>query len=215
MFFKLKKLFNKFKEKVRGIKIGWRNSSKSVPLYTNMHIAGLKLHLGSGAINLQGWINVDARSYNHTHIVSDGFELCQFVDGAISEIYMCHVLEHFSFDESEALLKSLKAKLCPGGLLRISVPDFDKLINIYKLSDCDIDNVKFALMGGQDYQYNFHKSLYNLKSLRQLLTKCGYRNVLEWDAISDFGIDLGDWSSANFRTAQGVVPISLNLKATN
>jgi predicted SAM-dependent methyltransferase len=176
---------------------------------------GLKVHLGSGPINIQGWINVDARSYEHVHVVSDGFELREFADGAISEIYLCHVLEHFSFQEAETLLKSLKGKLRLGGVIRISVPSFDRLIEVYKLSGSDITKVKFALMGGQDYQYNFHKSLYNLKSLRELLEHCGYSHVLEWETLADFGVDLGDWSNGTFATKQGALPISLNLKGIN
>ncbi len=70
-------------------------------------------------------------------------------------------------------------------------------------------------MGGQDYQHNFHKSAYNLKSLRELLENCGYKNILEWETLADFGMDLGDWSSGTFVTKKGALPISLNLKATN
>jgi len=192
-----------------------RNSNKQLPVYVAPMSPGLKVHLGSGPINIQGWINVDARSYEHVHVVSNGFELREFADEAISEIYLCHVLEHFSFVEVEALLKSLKVKLRKGGVIRISVPSFDKLIEIYKRCGSDITKVQFALMGGQDYQYNFHKSLYNLKSLRQLLEDCGYSNVLEWETLVDFGVDLGDWSNGTFITKQGAMPVSLNLKGIN
>jgi len=113
------------------------------------------------------------------------------------------------------LLKSLKVKLRPGGVIRLSVPSFDRLIEVYKLAGSDIAKVQFALMGGQDYQYNFHKSLYNLKSLRQLLTHCGYSNVLEWETLVDFGVDLGDWSNGTITTKHGAMPISLNLKGIN
>lgn len=196
---------------------GWalRNSNRQLPVYVAPMSSGLKVHLGSGPVNIQGWINVDARSYDHVHVVSDGFELREFTNGAIAEIYLCHVLEHFSFEEAEALLKSLKVKLRQGGVIRISVPSFDRLIEVYKLSGSDITKVQFALMGGQDYQYNFHKSVYNLKSLRELLEHCGYSNVLEWETLADFGVDLGDWSNGTFATTQGALPISLNLKGIN
>ncbi len=208
-------IFKSFRRVLSSLEWGFLNSDKSLPVYTTFSSSGLKVHLGSGPINIQGWINVDARDYEHVHLVSNGFELGEFADGAISEIYLCHVLEHFSFEESKALLKSLKVKLRPGGVIRISVPSFDRLIEVYKVSGFDITKVQFALMGGQDYQYNFHKSLYNLKSLRQLLENCGYSNVLEWETEIDFGVDLGDWSNGSFITNQGALPISLNLKGTN
>jgi predicted SAM-dependent methyltransferase len=193
----------------------WRNSDKSMPVYSVSMSPGLKVHLGSGPINIQGWVNVDARSFEHVHLVSDELELREFSDGAISEIYLCHILEHFSFQAAEALLKRLKLKLCSGGLIRISVPNFDKLIEVYNFGGGDLTKVQSALMGGQDYDYNFHKSLYNLSSLRELLECCGYSQISEWDTLIDFGVSLGDWSDQTFPTKQGALPISLNLKAIN
>lgn len=215
MITQLKNIYKTIAGKVHAQRWAWGNSDRPLPVYVAPMSPGLKVHLGSGPINIQGWINVDARSYEHVHVVSDGFELREFADGAISEIYLCHVLEHFSFEEAEALLKSLKVKLRQGGVIRISVPSFDRLIEVYTLSGSDITKVKFALMGGQDYQYNFHKSLYNLKSLRELLEHCGYSNIREWKTLSDFGVDLGDWSNGTFATKQGALPISLNLKGIN
>lgn len=215
MITQLKNIYKTIAGKGQAQRWAWGNSDRPLPVYVAPMSPGLKVHLGSGPINIQGWINVDARSYEHVHVVSDGFELREFADGAISEIYLCHVLEHFSFEEAEALLKSLKVKLRQGGVIRISVPSFDRLIEVYKLCGSDITKVKFALMGGQDYQYNFHKSLYNLKSLRELLEYCGYSNVLEWETLADFGVDLGDWSNGTFATKQGALPISLNLKGIN
>ena len=196
-------------------KWAWQNSEKSLPVYVKSLSSGLKVHLGSGPINLQGWVNIDVRSASHVHLQSNGFELSEFADGAISEIYLCHVLEHFSFDEAKSLLKSLKIKMQNGGVIRISVPSFDKLIEIYESCGSDINMVKFALMGGQDYQHNFHKSIYNLRSLRELLEHCGYSNIKEWETLVEFGAELGDWSSRTFGTANGRLPISLNLKGTN
>ena len=211
----LKNIYKKIVEKSKAQIWAWVNSDRPLPVYVAPMSPGLKVHLGSGPVNIQGWINVDARSNAHVHVVSDGFDLREFADGAIAEIYLCHVLEHFSFEEAKALLKNLKLKMREDGIIRISVPSFDRLIEIYKLSGADIKKIKFALMGGQDYQYNFHKSVYNLKSLRELLESCGYTNVLEWDTLADFGVDLGDWSNGIFNTKKGAIAISLNLKGTN
>jgi predicted SAM-dependent methyltransferase len=212
MIAQLKSIYKTIVGKAHAQRWAWGNSGRPLPVYVAAMSPGLKVHLGSGPINIQGWINVDARSYEHVHVVSDGFDLREFADGAISEIYLCHVLEHFSFHEAESLLKSLKLKLRQGGVIRISVPCFDRLIEVYKASGSDISKIKFALMGGQDYQHNFHKSLYNLKSLRKLLEHCGYSNILEWETLTEFGVDLGDWSNETFATAKGAMPISLNLK---
>lgn len=190
-----------------------RNFDKPVPVYTKPLDVGLKVHLGAGPINIQGWINVDARSDSHIHLQSDGFGLQEFSDGALSEIYMCHVLEHFSFDESKEILKNMHKKLKVGGVLRLSVPDFDRLIAVYHTNENNLEFVKKALMGGQDYQYNYHKSIYNNALLSDLLLSSGYHGPETWTTHEDFGISLGDWSDQNLSTPKGNFPISLNIKA--
>ena len=176
-------------------------------------VSGLRLHLGAGPINLQGWVNIDAREATHIHLTANNFDLVEFADGTLAEIYMCHVLEHFSFEESEQLLRNFHRKLKPGGTLRISVPHFDHLIAIYKANSDNLEIVKRALMGGQDYEYNFHKSIYNKTLLSSLMLSCGYASPQEWTTAEEFGADLGDWSNKNFDTPAGSFPVSLNVKA--
>jgi predicted SAM-dependent methyltransferase len=188
-------------------------SSEKRLSYTKQMAPGLKVHLGAGGINIQGWINIDARNLPHIHLVTENFELEEFVSDSISEIYLCHVLEHFSFAELNPILSKLHRKLRNGGLLRISVPSFDSIIEIYKNNGSQLNSIKFALMGGQDYHYNYHKSLFNKEYLTALLFNNGYGYIEEWTTVADFGVDLGDWSNKQFTTNRGNIPISLNLKA--
>jgi hypothetical protein len=80
------------------------------------------------------------------------------------------------------------------------------------LFSSDITAGNYALIGRQEYQYNFNESMSNLKSMRELLEHSDYINVLEWDTLTDLGVDLGDWSNGILATAQGSMPTSLNLK---
>jgi predicted SAM-dependent methyltransferase len=177
------------------------------------HTSGLKVHLGCGPINIQGWINIDGRDATHIHLHSNGFELNEFTDGSISEIYMCHVLEHFSFSQTNELLKTMHRKLKFGGVLRLSVPDFDLLVEIYTANGKNLELIKMALMGGQDYDYNFHKGVFNKTILSKLLSSTGFSEIKSWDTIEDFGVDLSDWSNKLFITPNGNFPVSLNIKA--
>lgn len=186
--------------------------SKPLPIYTKIEKKGLKVHLGSGPINLQGWINIDVRNYSHTHLFQKDFHLKQFTPGSIEEIYMSHVLEHFSFIEAENLLIQLHEKLDHRGLIRISVPSFDSMVRIYLDNKKDLSSISGPLFGGQDYEYNFHKSVYNKNSLTALLKKCGFKNIVEWNTWEDFGVNLGDWSNAKIKTKITKRSISLNLK---
>lgn len=183
------------------------------PVYPKAGHGGLKIHFGAGPINIQGWINIDARDASHIHLQSSGFDLKEFSDGAVSEIYMCHVLEHFSFEEVNAVLKTMNGKLKEGGVLRLSVPDFDQLVAIYHANGGDLNLIKKALMGGQEYEYNFHKAVFNKQLLCNLLISCGFNNAQTWSTQEDFGIDLGDWSNRCFHTSSGNIPVSLNIKA--
>ena len=211
----MKQLLITFLNRIKRQVNAYKNSDKPEPIYPKIDNMGkLKIHFGSGQINLQGWINVDARAFDHVHIVSDDIKLGVFNDKSIDEVYLCHVLEHISFDDTQIFLKSLIEKLKPGGIVRISVPSFDSIIKIYENNNHDLEVVKFALMGGQDYEYNFHKSIYNFKSIALLLEKAGFSDVKEWTTIEDFGLSIGDWSDRNFNTKVGPVPISLNVKGT-
>jgi predicted SAM-dependent methyltransferase len=202
---KLKSQVTRFQGRLRG------GSGK--PLHPEVKRDGLRIHLGAGPINIQGWINIDARDASHIHLQSSGFDLKEFADGVVSEIYMCHVLEHFSFEEAKTVLKTLHRKLKVGGILRLSVPDFDQLIVIYHANGNDLELVKMALMGGQEYEYNFHKAIFNKELLSNLLMTCGFANAQTWSTLGDFGIDLGDWSNKGFDTPSGNIPVSLNIKA--
>ncbi len=75
-----------------------KNYNQSIPIYTKDDRSGLKIHLGAGEVNLQGWINIDARKFTHVHLVSDGFDLSSFNETSVYEFYTSHVLEHFSFE---------------------------------------------------------------------------------------------------------------------
>ena len=54
-------------------------------------------------------------------------------------VYSSHMIEHLDSKELQSFLKSVKRVLKPNGYLRIVVPDFDYLIDIYN-RDSDVDS---------------------------------------------------------------------------
>jgi hypothetical protein len=68
-------------------------------------------------------------------------------------------------------------------------------------------------MGGQDYEYNFHKCVFNHAALADLLAAHGFECIEEWNTLDEFGVHLGDWSETGFQTPKGEFQISLNMKA--
>ena len=190
-----------------------RLSDSKVDCHTNINESGskLKVHIGCGEIQLVGWVNIDARPLPHVHLVSEKLELDEFSDGSIGEIYLSHVLEHLSFEEVNNFLEQMHQKIAVGGVLRLSVPDFETIVKIYLENDRSIKSVKYALMGGQDYEFNFHKSVYDHKSLESLLLNAGFTDIENWKTEEAFGADIGDWSNKTFLTVGGEHQISLNL----
>lgn len=188
-------------------------ASKDSAIQTKFITDKPKVHIGCGNINLSGWINIDARHMPHVHIVSQDLKLDEFSDNSIGEIYLSHMLEHISFSEVNILLRKFHQKLASNGVLRVSVPSFESIIKIYISNGCDIETIKYALMGGQDYELNFHRSVFDRRSLSKLMISAGFAKIDEWKTEEVFGQDLGDWSNRTFFTADGEVMISLNLCA--
>ena len=89
------------------------------------------MHLGSGNIRLPGFCNVDILTTTAVDIISDISKLDNFNNNSIELIYACHVLEHFSHEDTLRVLKRWFQVLAPGGELRISVPDIDRIVKIY------------------------------------------------------------------------------------
>lgn len=177
---------------------------------------GPRVHFGCGRVDAPGWINIDAYSFDHVSYKSTDVRLSAFAAGSLREIYLCHTLEHFSFHEAVELLKVYFRKLGPGGRIRISVPDFDAILQIYADSSCSIEAISESLFGGQDYEYNYHKSAYNSSYLSELLVGSGFRSPRQWspsEFIESPDLFVPDWSVMRLPTSTGPVPISLNLVA--
>jgi len=188
--------------------------SKALPIFVETRKTGLKIHLGAGNINLQGWINVDALQADHIQSTDPNFRLSEFNSNAVSEVYLSHTLEHFANDEACSLIESIYEKLQVGGIIRVSVPDFDVLVNLYLSKDRDIRSIKDALVGGQRDSYDFHKSFYNMKELTRVLKNAGFSDVCKWDPLDTFGIDVGRLVSKKVYVNSQLIYISLNLQGT-
>jgi predicted SAM-dependent methyltransferase len=211
---KRSQLIGLIKRKLKNVLSSLREPADSAqPVYPRENSNELRLHLGAGNINLQGWVNIDARAGKHIHLCRDNFSLEEFVDNSIGEIYLCHVLEHLAFDELNAILINFRNKLRNGGRLRISVPDFNSLVRIYLDRERDLESIRLALMGGQDYAYNHHKSVFDYRLLSKYLTDAGFTNIESWNTVSVFGRSIGDWSDKRVCiNGRDYIDISLNLE---
>lgn len=140
----------------------------------------MKLHLGCGKKYLPGYIHVDIIDYEHIDHVSDVSKLTFIENESISEIYACHVLEHFKRNYIEEVLTEWYRVLEVNGVLRIAVPDFESISEQYQNSK-DVNQLLGLLYGGQTYDYNFHHVVFDYKSLKNTLHKVGFIDIQKYD----------------------------------
>jgi ubiquinone/menaquinone biosynthesis C-methylase UbiE len=172
------------------------------------------LHIGCGRIASPEFINVDAQPYPHVHLVTDDIaNLPQWDDGTVDMIYMSHILEHIQTTRLKAVLEEMNRLLKVGGILRLSVPDFDRLIEVYRAAHKDLDVIHQMLMGGQDSSYNIHYCAFNRKSLSRLLLGAGFREVRAWDPATCGYHDFEDKSCRVVAVGGQSIAISLNVEA--
>lgn len=143
----------------------------------------IRLNIGAGDTVLDGFTPIDRKFGTEAYPLN-------YADGSVEEIRCVHMLEHLSFGEAREALKEWHRVLKPGGRLRISVPDVDKV-----LAKKD-DHWRFYLMGGQTDGNDFHKSAYDRESLTVLLKSRGFHGIREWTspntdlAAADFSLNL-------------------------
>jgi predicted SAM-dependent methyltransferase len=152
----------------------------------------LRLHIG-GREAKPGWKILNIEPGPQVDFVGDCTSLAQFSDGSVEEIYASHVFEHLGFREQlPSALREARRVLVPGGVLRISVPDFDCLCRLFVDPNTPREQ-KFSLMmhafGAQENEYDFHRVGLTQDFLRALLRRAGFsrmRRVKEFGLFNDF-----------------------------
>jgi glycosyltransferase involved in cell wall biosynthesis/predicted SAM-dependent methyltransferase len=100
------------------------------PMAWNLPEDGPKLNLGCGKNILPGWINLDsdprpgARAWHATQDLP-----CEA--GSVSLIYAEHVIGHLALPDIMRLLRECHRVLRPLGILRLSTPDLQTLLDAY------------------------------------------------------------------------------------
>ncbi|HUN92579.1 MAG TPA: methyltransferase domain-containing protein [Burkholderiaceae bacterium] len=155
----------------------------------------MKLHLGCGKRFIPGFIHVDAVDYPHVDHVTTIDNLSFIGDGTVDLIYNCHVLEHFKRRDVHRVLTEWRRILRPGGVLRISVPDFAALCEVYRRTE-RLDLVMGPLFGRQDYLYNIHYNVFDFATLREALEGAGFADVRRYDWRLTGHADVDDYAQA-------------------
>ena len=130
----------------------------------------MKLHLACGSRNFGNeWIHIDGGNFDHVHyhdIVNLSFNA-----NSVDLIYASHVLGYFDRQEVVDVLIEWMRVLKTGGLLRLAVPDFQAMANLYVSKGCPLVNFLGPLYGRMQMnnEWIYHKTCYDFLSLKELL----------------------------------------------
>jgi|TARA_B100001939_G_C16688648_1_gene507607 predicted SAM-dependent methyltransferase len=178
----------------------------------------VKLHLGCGKRYLEGYIHVDIAEFEHIDYQLPIDDLSTFKDNTIEEIYASHVLEYFDRNDVINVLTEWKRVLKPSGILRLAVPNFPKLVEVYQSSK-DLSSILGPLYGKWDIgnqEFIYHKTVYDENSLKNVLEEVGFKNIKIWDWKEFFKEqkDFDDHSQAYYPHMQkdSGIHVSLNLQ---
>lgn len=177
----------------------------------------LKLHLGCGNKYIPGFIHVDIIKHPHVDLIANVDSLPMIESNSVDLVYSCHILEHFNKRGVVLALTEWRRILKSGGILRLSVPDFEVLAKLYIFKKATLDQIHGPIMGGQTNLYNFHYTLFDYNYLKKVLILAGFeeKNISKWDWRTTEHRDIDDFSQAylpHMDKEKGTL-ISLNLEA--
>ena len=108
--------------------------------------------------------------------------------GSIDAIYACHVLEHFSTEDAQTLMRTFWSLLTVGGELRLSVPDLDRIVKIYVKHWDHFQTPGNSpwvglIYGGQSTPHDYHKTGFNFCWMKHLLEEAGFSRIEEYPHV--------------------------------
>ena len=178
----------------------------------------LKIHLGCGKRHIPGFVHVDQVSFPHVDHVQDIRHLGNFADGCAELLYACQVIEYFDQDEVMTVLAEWKRVLAPGGIIRLSVPNFAVISTLYQAGmklNWFIGTLYGRIPDGQG-GWVFHRTTYDEQSLHDMLERAGFTAPRLWDWRQTEHAHIDDFSQAYFphmEKERGIL-FNLNMEAT-
>lgn len=92
-------------------------------------------------------------------------------------IFSSHFFEHLYQNEASHLLTDCHRVLNDGGLLRISIPDLEYAVGLYKNGEKDKMLKSYFFVEDGDNDYSRHKYMYDFEMLSAILSEAGFCDI--------------------------------------
>jgi predicted SAM-dependent methyltransferase len=152
---------------------------------------GDRLHLGSGAHPIPGWLNTDLDADPRMGVMAqvDVTKPLPFPDERFAFVFSEHLIEHISYDAGVALLEECHRVLRRGGVIRTTTPDLQQILALtddhwyvadsyarYALAAPTAAHVvnNFTRAWGHDRGF-----VHDRGTLREALTTAGFTEIVE------------------------------------
>ena len=137
----------------------------------------MKLILCAGARLKDGWIHHDIQKSEGIDIVCDLKEIEKFIlPESCQEIEITHALEHFPRKEVVDILGTIYKLLKAGGILYVEVPNFRWHAELV-VHNNEEEKAEYYAFGGQENEWDFHKTGFTENILRARLETAGFKNI--------------------------------------
>jgi predicted SAM-dependent methyltransferase len=145
------------------------------------------LHLGSGPVNIDGWLNTDIKPF---HPYLNAARSLPIRDNSVSFIFGEHFIEYIPRQALGTLLGECFRVLRPNGVLRITIVDIEALARAY-LDDHELARLLNERNRQRGYKYtsypidilnktffeDYQTCEYDAQTLKQMFKESGFQNV--------------------------------------
>jgi predicted SAM-dependent methyltransferase len=163
------------------------------PVYRRTHDIR-RLHLGCSELLRPGWFNTDKYPRRLGVAYCDATGRYPFENDEFDYVFTEHMIEHVPYAGAKSLVQECLRVLKPGGKLRISTPDLDRILALREpttqlekeYSQYALDAIPEAVDGQISFFINQfmrawgHIFIYDRETLSGLMRSAGFIDIVAW-----------------------------------
>lgn len=134
----------------------------------------VKLHIGCGRDVKSGYHNIDL----YCGPIKMPMDCLDYKDNYADEILSNHTLEHIEHSKTEDVLREWYRVLKPGGKIRITVPDMERVYDKW-INDDSLDSYWYrAIWGWQRWDGDYHYTGFTRQKISRLFKKVEFGKIV-------------------------------------